>query len=83
MMERIGRPFEDWIDEINQACRASRCDFRMEIIGKLRGAVCQVVMACDNLSDDDLLTKTQDYLFRHTYNESSMGRFEELKTRRA
>ena len=27
--------FEDWIDEIDQACRVSRCDFRMEIIKKL------------------------------------------------
>ena len=24
--------FEDWINKINQACRVSGCDFRMEII---------------------------------------------------
>ena len=49
--------FEDWIDEIDQACRVSGCDFRTEIIKKLRGAVCQVVMTSDNCSDDELLTK--------------------------
>ena len=31
-------------------------DFRSEIIKKLTGVVCQVVMACDSMSDDDLLT---------------------------
>ena len=35
----------------------SRCDFRTEIIKKSTGVVHQVVMACDNLSDDDLLVK--------------------------
>ena len=49
--------FEDWIDEIDQACRVSGCDFRMEIIKKLKGAVHQVVMSCENHSDDKLLSK--------------------------
>ena len=49
--------FEDWINEINQACRVSGCDFRMEIIKKLTGAVHQVVMTSDNCSDDELLSK--------------------------
>ena len=40
--------FEDWIDEINQACRVSGCNFRTEIIKKLTGAVCQVDMTSDN-----------------------------------
>ena len=31
--------FEEWIDELNQACRVSRCDFYMEIIKKSIGAV--------------------------------------------
>ena len=31
--------FEDWIDEINQACQVSECDFRTEIIKKSTGAV--------------------------------------------
>ena len=38
------RDFEDWIDEINQVCRVSGHDFRMEIIKKSTGAVCRVVM---------------------------------------
>ena len=33
------RQFEEWIDEIDQACRISGHDFRMEIIKKLTGAV--------------------------------------------
>ena len=49
--------FEDWINEIDQACRVSGHDFRTEIIKKSRGAVCQVVMSSDNCSDDKLLTK--------------------------
>ena len=49
--------FEDWINEINQACQVSECDFRTEIIKKLTGAVRQVVMSCRNLSDDALLAK--------------------------
>ena len=31
--------FEDWIDEINQACQVSDHDFRTEIIKKSTGAV--------------------------------------------
>ena len=36
--------FEDWIDEINQACQVSNHDFRTEIIKKSTGAVRQVVI---------------------------------------
>ena len=39
--------FEDWIDEINQACRASDRDFRTEIFKKSAGAVQQVALSCD------------------------------------
>ena len=49
--------FEDWIDEINQACRVSWHNFGTEIIKKSMGAVCQVVMSSDNCSDDELLAK--------------------------
>ena len=31
--------FEDWINEIDQACQVSECDFRTEIIKKSTGAV--------------------------------------------
>ena len=49
--------FRDWIDEIDQACQVSNCDFGTEIIKKLTGAVQQVVMACENYSDNTLLAK--------------------------
>ena len=49
--------FEDWIDEIDQACRVSRHDFRKEIIKKSTGAVYQVVMSSNKCSDDELLAK--------------------------
>ena len=49
--------FEDWIDEIDQACRVSGCNFRMEIIKKLTGAVRKVVMTSDKCSDNELLFK--------------------------
>ena len=48
--------FEEWINEIDQACWVSECDFRTEI-KKSTGAVRQVVMSCRNLSDDAPLTK--------------------------
>ena len=49
--------FEDWINEINQACWVSEHDFRTGIIKKLTGVVRQVVISCRNLSDDALLAK--------------------------
>ena len=49
--------FEDWINEIDQTCWVSECDFRTEIIKKLTRTVRQVVMSCRNFSDDTLLTK--------------------------
>ena len=33
------KAFKEWINKINQACRASRCDFRTEIIKISKGAV--------------------------------------------
>ena len=49
--------FEDWINEIDQACWVSNHDFRTEIIKKSTGAVWQVVMSCENYSDNALLAK--------------------------
>ena len=49
--------FEDWIDEIIQACQVSNCDFRTEIIKKSSGAVQKVVMSCDHYSNNTLLAK--------------------------
>ena len=37
--------FEDWIDEIDQACRASNRNFRTELL------------SCDKFTDDKLVTK--------------------------
>ena len=63
--------FEDWIDKINQACRASNQDFRTEIFKKSTGAVQQVVLSCNKLTDDELVTKLRS-CFSHapTMNES-------------
>ena len=47
--------FEEWIDELDQACRISGHDFRTEIIKKLIGAVCKVVLTSGDCSDDQLL----------------------------
>ena len=49
--------FEDWIDEVDQACRASNRGFRTELFKKSAGAVRQVILSCDNFSDDELVTK--------------------------
>ena len=34
--------FKEWIDDLDQACRISGCNFRTEIIKKSIGAVCKV-----------------------------------------
>ena len=47
--------FEDWIDKLDQACRISGCDFRMEVNKKLIGAVCMVVLMSEGCSDDQLI----------------------------
>ena len=49
--------FEDWIDEVNQACRASNRGFRTELFKKSAGAVRQVILSCNNFTDDELVTK--------------------------
>ena len=49
--------FEDWIDAVNQACRANNRGFRTELFKKSAGAVRQVILSCDDFSDDELVTK--------------------------
>ena len=63
--------FEDWIDKISQACRASDRDFRTELFKKSAGAVRQVVLSCDGLTDDELVAKLRS-CFSHapTMNEA-------------
>ena len=47
--------FEDWIDELDQACRISGCDFRTEVIKKSTGAIHMVVLTSKDCSDDQLI----------------------------
>ena len=63
--------FEDWIDEVDQACRASNRGFRTELFKKSARAVRQVILSCDNLSDNELVTKLRS-CFSHapTMNEA-------------
>ena len=44
--------FEDWISEVNQACRASNRGFRTELFKKSAGAVRQVILSCNDFTDD-------------------------------
>ena len=63
--------FEDWINEVNQACRASNRGFRTELFKKSAGAVRQVILSCGDFSDDELVTKLHS-CFSHapTMNEA-------------
>ena len=49
--------FKDWIDEVNQVCRASNRGFRTELFKKSAGAVRQVILSCNDFSDDELVSK--------------------------
>ena len=49
--------FEDWIDEVDQACRASNRGFRTELFKKSAGAVRKVILSCNGFSDDELVSK--------------------------
>ena len=49
--------FEDWIDKVDQACRASNRGFRTELFKKSAGAVRQVILSCNKFSDDELVAK--------------------------
>ena len=63
--------FEDWFDGVHQVCRASDRDFRTEIFKKSAGAVRQVVLSCDEFTDDELVVKLRS-CFSHapTMNEA-------------
>ena len=49
--------FKDWIDEVDQACRASNRGFRTELFKKSAGAVRQVILSCNKFTDDELVAK--------------------------
>ena len=63
--------FEDWIDKVDQACRASNRGFRTELFKKSAGAVRQVILSCNEFSDDELVAKLRS-CFSHapTMNEA-------------
>ena len=70
--------FEEWIDELDLACRVRGHDFRTEIIMKSIGAVCKVdlVLTNGNCSDNQLQAK----LFRCSNHESGQRESEEHMT---
>ena len=70
--------FEDRINEVDQACRASNRAFWTELFKKSAGAVRQVI-SCNDFSDDELVTKLRS-CFSHapTMNEAR----EELRNMR-
>ena len=49
--------FEDWINKVNQACRASNRGFRTQLFKKSVGAVRQVILSCNKFTDDKLIAK--------------------------
>ena len=54
--DRVDRgKFKEWINELDQACRISICDFRTEIKKKSIGSVDKVVLVSGDYSDDQLL----------------------------
>ena len=71
--------FEDWINKIDQACRVSDRYFRTEIFKKSTGVVRQVVLSCDDLTDDELIAKLRScFSYAPTMNEAR----EELRSMR-
>ena len=74
--------FEEWNDELAQACRISGCDFRTEIIKKSIGAVCKVVLTSRDCSDDQLLANLRSCFFRSPNHEPSKGGPEEHEAER-
>ena len=71
--------FEDWIDKVDQACRASNRGFRTELFKKSAGAVRQVILSCNEFTDDEWVMKLRS-CFSHapTMNEAR----EELRNMR-
>ena len=63
--------FEEWFNEIDQACRASNRSFRTELFKKSTRAVRQVILSFNELTYDELVTKLRS-CFSHapTMNEA-------------
>ena len=63
--------FEDWINKVDQACRASNRGFRTELFKKSAGAVRQVILSCDEFTGNELVAKLRS-CFSHapTMNEA-------------
>ena len=63
--------FKDWIDKVDQACRASNRGFRTELFKKSAGAVRQVILSCNEFTGDELVAKLRS-CFSHapTMNEA-------------
>ena len=63
--------FKDWIDKVDQAYRASNRGFRTELFKKSAGAVRQVILSCNEFTDNELVTKLRS-CFSHaqTMNEA-------------
>ena len=57
--------FEDWINEVDQACRARNRGFRTELFKKSAGAVRQVILSYNKFTDDELVVKLRS-CFSHT-----------------
>ena len=76
---RNRQAFEDWINEIDQACRVSDWDFQDQDLQEVHRSCAQVVLSCDELTDDELVTKLRS-CFSHapTMNEAR----EELRNMR-
>ena len=58
--------FKDWIDEVNQACRASNRGFRTKLFKRSAGAIRQVILSCNEFTDEELVTKLRS-CFSHTH----------------
>ena len=74
------RQYKEWIDEINQVCRISGCDFRIGIIKKSTGAVCKVVMTGKDCSDDKILLKLRNTFSDAPHHEPGKGGTEKHET---
>ena len=60
--------------KLTKACRASNRGFRTELFKKSTGAVRQVILSCNEFTDDELVTKLRS-CFSHapTMNEARRG----------
>ena len=72
--------FEDWIDEVNQACRASNRGFRTELFKKSAGAVRQVILSCEDFSDDELVSEITELFLSCSNDERGKRRTKKHET---